>query len=99
MIAFGFFKGLPHKHSTEDFDAYKQYKNQIAKNKVIMHIESLERWNTSLPSYDMFTGEPLDAGIYKDGEFVFPLEFLHFYKKYDIGIPPHYEEYLQTVLN
>lgn len=45
-------------------------------------------------SRDIFTGEKLTAGQYIDGEFRFPLEFLHYYKNYDIGIPPEYEEYL-----
>lgn len=96
---FGYFKGLPYERSTENFDDYLQLKNEIPKAKVINHIESLEEWLTSLPSKDIFTGEKLHAGMYIDGEFIFPLEFLHYYKKYDIGIPYEYESYLQAILN
>ena len=96
---FGYFKGLPYERSAENFDDYLQLKNRIPKEKVISHIESLEEWLTSLPSKDIFTGEKLHAGMYIDGDFIFPLEFLHYYKKYDIGIPYEYESYLQAILN
>lgn len=98
MILFGMFKGLPYSGCEENFDTYRQYRNQIPKGKVIAHIETLEVWLTSLPSYDMFTGEKLHAGQYCDGEFIFPMEFLHYYKNYDIGIPYEYEEYLKKIL-
>lgn len=99
MRLFGYFKGLPYKISNESFEDYRNYKNSISKEKVISHIESLEEWLTSLPTYDIFTGEKLHAGQYIDGEFRFPLEFLHYYKNYDIGIPYDYEEYLKTIIN
>lgn len=98
MIFFGYFKGLPYERSTESFEQYRTYKNTIPKATVISHIESLEAGLTSLPSYDIFTGQPLHAGIYIDGEFRFPYEFLHYYKQYDIGIPYEYEEYLKHIL-
>ena len=98
MIAFGYFKGMPYEDSTEDFDRYRQLKNAIPKDVIIEHIESLDKGLTSLPTKDIFTGAPLQAGIYEDGEFIFPLDFLHYYKNYDIGIPYEYEEYLKTVL-
>ena len=96
---FGYFKGLPYERSTENFDDYRRLKNTIPKESVIKHIESLEEWFTSLPSKDIFTGEELHAGMYIDGEFTFPLEFLHYYRKYDIGIPYEYEAYLKTIIN
>ena len=99
MIAFGYFKGLSYERATEDFEKYKDFRNDIPKEKVIAHIESLEEWLTSLPSEDIFTGEKLHAGKYEDGDFVFPLEFLHYYKNYDIGIPYEYEAYLKTILD
>ena len=77
MIFFGYFKGLPYERSTESFEQYRAYKNTIPKAAVISHIESLEAGLTSLPSHDIFTGEPLHAGIFIDGEFRFPFEFLH----------------------
>lgn len=98
MITFGYFEGLPYERATEDFDRYKSYRNEISKETVIGHIESLDEWLTSIPSEDMFTGEKLQAGKYMDGQFVFPLEFLHFYRNYDIGIPYEYEAYLKTIL-
>lgn len=98
MIFFGYIKGMPYERATESFDDYKQLRNKISKSKVIAHLETLERWHTSLPSKDMFTGEKLCAGQFHDGDFRFPLEFLHYYKNYDIGIPYEYEAYLNTVL-
>lgn len=98
MIAFGYFKGMPYEDSDESFDDYRKLNNSIPKNRVISHIESLDRGLTSLPTKDLFTGDPLQAGIYEDGDFVFPLEFLHYYKNYDIGIPYEYEAYLKTIL-
>ena len=97
MRLFGYFKGMPYPSSKEDFDTYKAYKNEISKDAVLMHIKSLKVWLTSLPSYDIFTGEKLHAGMFWDGDFVFPYEFLHYYKNYDIGIPPDYEAYLKQI--
>lgn len=79
----------------EDF----KLNNSIPRTKVIAHIESLDKGLTSLPTKDLFTGEPLQAGIYEDGEFVFPLDFLHYYRNYNIGIPHSYEAYLKTILD
>lgn len=97
MIDFGYFKGLPYEDSNESFEEYQNLKNEISKAAVIEHIESLEVGLTSLPSYDFFTGEKLHAGVIWDGHFVFPYEFLHYYKNYDIGIPYEYEEYLKKI--
>lgn len=94
---FGFFKGLPYEGSTENFDDYKRFKNDIPKDKVIEHINSVELGLTTLPSKDFFTGEELHAGMFWDGDFTFPYEFLHYYEDYDIGIPPEYEEYLKSI--
>lgn len=94
---FGFFCGLPHTGSTEPFNKYENFKNVISKAAVIKHIEELEPWLTSAPSIDIFTNEKLRAGIFEDGDFVFPYEFLHYYKNYDIGIPYEYEEYLKSI--
>ena len=99
MKSFGYFKGLPYSESNECFDDYRAFRNEIPKNKILAHIECLEKWFTSLPSEEIFTCEQMQAGLYEDGEFVFPLEFLHYYKNYDIGIPYEYEEYLKTILD
>lgn len=94
---FGLFRGLPHEGSNEDFSKYREYKNSIPKKDVIAHIESLDTWLTSEPSIELFTKEKIRAGIFEDGDFVFPYEFLHYYKNYDIGIPYEYEEYLKKI--
>ena len=97
--AFGYFDFMPYSISRENFDDYKRFKNKIPKEKVVEHIESLEKWYTSLPGRDPFTGERLQSGLYNDGDFVFPLDFLHYYKNYDIGIPYDYEAYLMEILD
>ena len=94
---FGFFKGLPHTGSDEDFSKYRAYKNSIPKADVIAHIGSLEAGLTSEPSIELFTKEKIRAGVFEDGDFVFPYEFLHYYKNYDIGIPYEYEKYLKSI--
>ena len=98
MLFFGWFKGLPYRTCDEDFETFKTYKNSIPKEKVIAHLEKLEPALACLQSFDMFTGEELVPGMFVDGKFRFPYEFLHFYKNYDIGIPYEYEEYLKTIL-
>lgn len=97
MKEFGYFKGLPYEGSNDNFDAYRALKNSIPKSAVIEHIASLEGGLTSLPSHDIFTGQKLHAGVFWDGDFVFPYEFLHYYENYDIGIPYEYEEYLKSI--
>ena len=94
---FGFFKGLPHTGSEEDFSEYRNYKNSISRESVIKHIDSLGAWLTSEPSIELFTGEIIQAGLFEDRDFLFPYEFLHNYKNYDIGIPYEYEEYLKSI--
>lgn len=95
---FGYWDNMPYRDPTDSFKELSNIKNTISKDSVIKHIESLEKWATSSPTYDIFTGERLQAGKYIDGDFTFPFDFLHYYKKYDIGIPVEYEEYLKTIL-
>ncbi len=94
MKFFGYFKGMPYEDSNDDFEDYKRFKNTLSRETIIRYIESLDPALACVISRDIFTGEKLTAGQYIDGEFRFPLEFLHYYKNYDIGIPPEYEEYL-----
>lgn len=96
-MLFGFFKGLPHTGSEEDFARYKEYRNSISKAAVIAHISALEAGLTSEPSIELFTKEKIRAGVFEDGDFIFPYEFLHYYKNYDIGIPYEYENYLKSI--
>lgn len=99
VFVFGQFKGLSISLNFDSFDEYKKIKNKISKAKIIKHIESLQPLCLCpTPAFDMFTNERLlSPGYYKDGDFVFPIEFLHYYKKYDIGVPKEYEEYIKTV--
>lgn len=97
MKCFGCFKGLPYGNCNEDFEKYREFRNKLQKNKIYAHMDSLSKWRTSVETVDIFTGEKLTAGKCVDGEFVFPLDFLHYYKNYDIGIPYDYEEYLKSV--
>ena len=96
-MRFGFFNGLPYDDCRENFEEYKDYSNRIPKSVILSYISSLEAGLTSLPSKDIFTGERLQAGMFWDGEFTFPYEFLHYYKNYDIGIPNEYENYLKSI--
>ena len=97
MTAFGYFKGLPYGECNNDFEVYRNCRNSIPKEKICSHMDSPEKWNMSLTARDIFTGEKLDAGKIVDGEFVFPPEFLRYYKNYGNGIPPEYEEYLKSI--
>ena len=96
---FGYFDFMLYDDSNECFDDYRHLINKIPKEKVIEHIESLTPWRTSIPGRDPFTGETLYSGLYEDGDFIFPLDFLHYYKNYDIGIPYDYEAYLMEILD
>lgn len=99
MRIFGCFKGMEHYNvECEEFDTYKSYKNKLPKEAIIAHIESLDIALACMSSKDIFTGEYITAGRYQDGEFVFPTDFLHYYKNYDIGIPYDYEEYLKGII-
>ena len=93
---FGYFNGMKYNNETEAFEDYLRLDNKVSKEAVIKHIETLEPALTSIPTFDIFTGEKLKhAGMYIDGEFLFPTDFLHYYKNYDIGIPNEYEDYLK----
>ena len=36
-----------------------------------------------MTTQDIFTGEPLEqAGIIEDGDFTFPIDFIHYYENY-----------------
>lgn len=95
---FGFWEGMPYGSRTDSYDDFKEFKNTIDKEIVIRHIEALDDWVSSAQSTDLFTGEKFNAGIYDDGDFTFPVDFLRYYKTYDIGIPPEYEAYLLKTL-
>jgi hypothetical protein len=98
MKLFGFFDGMQYGKSEEDFEAYKKIKNQISKTDILLYLKSLPIAAVAPMSvYDIFTGEPLEqAGLIDDGEFRFPIDFIHYYENYDIGIPLEYERYIKA---
>lgn len=96
---FGFWYGMPYGTITDKYEDFERFDNDIDKKKVVEHIESLDDWLASAMSVDMFTGERYNAGIYKDGSFTFPVDFLRYYKARNIGIPYEYEAYLKEILS
>lgn len=98
MMLFGFWENMPYGEPTDTFDEFKTYKNTIDKSLVIDHIKGLDYGLSSERSKDMFTGEEFNAGFFEDGRFRFPVDFLRYYERLDIGIPPEYEAYLKTIL-
>lgn len=100
LYQFANFKGMDYGDCDEAFDIFRTYKNSIPKEKIIKHIESLEPYCLMpMPSHEIFTGEAfkLSPGYYRDGDFIFPTDFIHYLKEYDIGIPPEYEQYLSSL--
>ena len=93
---FGYFVGMDYNEHTESFEQYLKYKNRLAKEKIIEHILHLDPAYTSGETFDVITNEEINIhpGMYIDGVFLFPTDFLYYYQKYDIGIPPEYEQYL-----
>ena len=98
LLMFGFWEGMPYGSRTDHYEDFMAYKNTIDKSCVIEHVESLDDALATVMSTDIFTGEKFRAGIYEDGVFVFPVDFLRYYKTRDIGIPYEYEAYLKTIL-
>lgn len=97
---FGFFKGMKYGKCEEDFGFYKCIKNHLNKADVLAYLKRLPITAICPMSVeDIFSGEAIEqAGIIEDGNFVFPLDFIHYYEKYDIGIPVEYEEYIESRL-
>lgn len=98
QILFGFWDGMPYGLTTDSYEDFEKIRNNIDKDAVIKHIEELDDAISSTMSTDKFTGEEFNAGLYEDGEFVFPVDFLRYYKTKDIGIPKEYEAYLKNIL-
>ena len=93
---FGYFPGMEYNDYRESFQDYRHYKNSIERRIIRDHILSLKPALVSIRSKDIFSGEeiPIHAGMYMDGCFLFPTDFLYYFDKYGIGIPPEYEKYL-----
>ena len=104
LKAFGFFRGLVYgdREYSEDLDVYRNFENNIDRNAVLEHMRSAECGLCPIcgSRADILDGEEFDyigPGIYEDGPYTFPTEFLHYYEKYNLGIPPEYEEYLKSI--
>ena len=96
---FGFWPEMIYKTKSDKYEDFLLFKNDIDKEAVIRHIESLDFACGFHDCRDLFTGEVFRSGIYDDGPFTFPVDFLRYYKSQDIGIPYEYEAYLKTILN
>ena len=101
MTFFGFFKGMKYGKCEDDFDDYKKIKNHISRDKILKYLESLSISAVApMSTEDIFDGEEIaQAGIDEDGDFTLTGDFLHYYKKYDIGIPEEYENYISSKVN
>ena len=95
---FGFWNDMPYRTKSDKFEDFTGYKNTVSKNDIINYMDSLSPALACAFSKDMFTGAVFNAGIYWDGPFTFPVDFLRYYKTQDIGIPYEYEEYLKGIL-
>ena len=101
MIYFGFFKEMTnYGKCSDDFEAYKLIKNELPKDVILAYLKTLPVAAVApMSTRDVFTGEHLEhAGLYEDGDFCFPIDFLHYYEKYDIGIPQAYEQHIKELL-
>lgn len=98
MQTFGFFKGMKYGECEESFEQYKDFKNDLPKTEILKYIKSLPIAAIApMTTVDIFNGQGIEqAGIIEDGEFTFPLDFIHYYEKYNIGIPKEYESYIKT---
>ena len=97
---FGFWDELPLSLKTgESFYDYLKLKNTLSREGILRYMEALPVGLMVTPDpeqkRDVFTGEPVVPGMYKDGVYIYPSEFLHYYRKYPIGIPYEYEDYLR----
>lgn len=101
MKYFGFFKGMQYGKSNDDFETYKKIENKLNKTEILNYIKSLPIAAIApMSTYDIFTGQQLkQAGIFEDGDFTFPTDFVHYYENYDIGIPLEYEDYIKTKIS
>ncbi|MBR3170603.1 MAG: hypothetical protein IKF22_05020 [Lachnospiraceae bacterium] len=91
---FGFFKGLPYGNCIESFDDYSRTDCILSRDIVNHHFDSLNAAYTSAPTSDLFTGEPFLGGLYDDGDFLFTIDFVRYFKQGKVDIPKEYEDYM-----
>lgn len=100
MFVFGEFERMPYGKKDENFTDFVSMQNDIPKDLIVKHIKSLKPFCTLAGvSFDIFNKNTTlkNAGFYKDGDFLFPTDFLYYLENYDIGVPKEYEDYLQKV--
>ena len=97
---FGFLSGMPYGIITDDRETMENmiHRNQLPKEHVVKHMESLDFDICSESNHDYYTGEEIIAALCHDGKFVFPHDTIKDYKDGFIGIPTEYEEYLADIL-
>lgn len=97
MRYFGFFKGMKYGKCEDDFEEYKKIENHLKKDDVLQYLKSLPVAGICPMSVeDIFDGEEIEqAGIIEDQGFAFPIDFIHYYEKYNIGIPIEYEKKIE----
>lgn len=98
MKYFGFFEGTNYDICEGTFEDYQKIKNKLDKEVILDYLKSLQiSAICPMTARDMFTGEMIEnAGIYEDGDFTFPTDFIYYYERYDIGIPLDYERYIAS---
>ena len=102
MTYFGFFRGMTYGNRNEDFNSYKEIKNELSKSSILEYLKRLPIAAVApMSTKEIFTGEYLEqAGLIEDVDFCYPIDFIHYYEKYDIGIPVEYEKYIASkILN
>ena len=94
---FGFFKGMKYGKCCDDFKSYKRIINDLSRTEILQYIQALPiSAIVPMSVVDIFDGQIIEqAGIIEDGDFIFPLDFIHYYEKYNIGIPKEYENYIK----
>lgn len=100
MQYFGFFEGMRYGKCEERFADYENIENKLKKKEILKYLKSLPIAGVCPMSVeDIFTGEALEqAGVIDDGAFRFPIDFIHYYEKYNIGIPIEYENHILNQL-
>lgn len=97
----------------EDFEDYQDKENILPREVILAYLKRLlsignMRMQTALLS-DIFTGLPVMIAISEnyavvskgwiiDGTFCFPIDFVHYFEHYNIGIPKEYELHILDTL-
>lgn len=88
---------MPYGHDLcdESFSDYPIVESDYEKKKILEHIKSIASALTSEPTYSLLDGEKLRAGMYVDGQYCFPTDFLHYHSAGVAGFPSEYIEDLR----